>query len=490
MTLNPARSIGARTLLLAAMNLLVLTLLAMAATGVRSPQTMREFMLQTAEGRVFEVSRQLAVDMTMTSRESLDGVLQDYSTAHDATFALFLNDGRHEAGPDLKLPEELDRLFETGRRVSRGLPPPERQPIPPRTPFLVVDSQASGYWLGVRIPIRTASSPETIPGTLVVFSPAFFGSSLLFAPAPWLGWGAAAFAVTALCWIPFLRGLTRRIGLMEQTTARIAEGNFQTALDTGPRDELGRLAASIESMARRLGAQVTGQKRFLGDTAHELRSPLGRMQVALAILARKADAQDTHLHGLKEDVTEMTRLTDDLLQLAREDLMAKTAVARPTHVASAVQRACRIESRPGDDVRVEVPPNLEAMIDPESLFRAVANVLRNALRYAGDAGPIRITACAVGNMVAIEVADQGPGVPPDALPRLFEPFYRVDAARDRETGGVGQGLAIVRSAVQSCGGTASCRNLVPHGLEVRLMLPRAGETSAGFAAALNPAAHS
>src|SRR5436190_19334150 len=411
MKLNPARSLSGRILLLATLNLLALALLGMAATGVRSPLTMRKFLLGTAEDRVIEVSRQLALDMTMVPRDRLDALLADYSATHDATFALALNDGSHEAGPDLTFPEELQRLFDTGRRVSLGLPPPARQPIPPRTPFLVVDDEASGYWLGVRIPIRTASSPDTVPGTLIIFSPSFFGSSMLFSPGPWLEWGAAALAITALVWIPFLRGLTRRIGSMEQATARIADGRLSTALDTRPSDELGRLARSIETMAHRLGAQVTGQKRFLGDTAHELRSPLARMQVALAILDRSPENGCEYLPGLKEDVTEMTRLTDDLLQLAREDLLAKTTVARPTSVAAAVQRACRTESRPGDVVSVDVPSNLEAMIDPEALFRAVSNVLRNALRYAGDAGPIAVRARAAGKMVAIEVADQGPGVP-------------------------------------------------------------------------------
>ena len=487
MKLNPSRSLSGRTLFLASLNLFALILLAMAATGVRSPRTMREFLLRTAEGRVIEVSRQVALDMTMTSREKLDALLAEYSANHGATFALFLNDGRHEAGPDVELPEELERLFDTGRRVSLGLPPPERQPIPPRTPFLVVDGETSGYWLGVRIPIRTTSSPATTPGTLIVSSPSFFGSPLLFAPGPWLAWGIAGFAITALCWIPFLRGLTRRIGRMEQATARIAEGSFQTELDSRPKDELGRLAASIQSMGHRLGAQVAGQKRFLGDTAHELRSPLGRMQVALAILDRSPEKGSAYLAGLKEDVTEMTRLTDDLLQLAREELMAQTAVARPTNVAGAVLRACRIESRPGDDVRLDVPSDLEAMIDPEALFRAVANVLRNALRYAGEAGPVTVTARDAGDSVTIAVADQGPGVPPAALPRLFEPFYRVDEARDRRTGGVGQGLAIVHSAVEACGGTVSCRNLTPHGLEVQLTLPRPAQRATPFAAALNPA---
>jgi two-component system sensor histidine kinase CpxA len=270
----------------------------------------------------------------------------------------------------------------------------------------------------------------------------------------------------------------------------MADGNFQTSLNMRAQDELGRLAASIESMGRRLGAQVAEQKRFLGDTAHELRSPLGRMQVALAILDRNPDKGNLYLPGLNEDVTEMTRLTDDLLQLAREELMARTAVAKATNVASAVQRACRIESRPGDDIRLDVPSGLEAMIDPDALFRAVANVLRNALRYAGDAGPITVTARAAGDMVMVTVADQGPGVPQDALPRLFEPFYRVDETRDRKTGGVGQGLAIVRSAVQACGGTVSCRNLTPRGLEVRLTVPRVVQQPAVLAATLSPAEHS
>ncbi len=488
--MNPTRSLGGRILLLATVNVLALVLLVMAATGARSPQTLRESMLQTAEERVLDVSRRLAVDMSMTASENVDTLLGDYSAAHEATFALYRNDGRHHAGPNLQFPEALRQRFEAGRRVAQGLPPPDHEPIPPRTPFLVVDSETSGYWIGVRIPIRTASSPETIPGTLVVSSSIFFGSALLFAPGPWLLWGAAGLALTAICWVPFLRRLTTRIGLMEQATARIADGNFEIALDTRPQDELGRLAASIDGMGRRLGAQVARQKRFLGDTAHELRSPLGRMQVALAILDQRAKDGSPYIEGLKEDVTEMTRLTDDLLQLAREELMSQTSVARPTEVASAVQRACRIETRPGGDVRVDVPANLEAMIDPEALFRAVANVLRNALRYAGDAGPITVTARAAGDTVTIDVADQGPGVPPDALPRLCEPFFRVDEARDRKTGGVGQGLAIVQSAVQACGGTVRCRNLTPHGLEVRLTLPRVARPPATFAATLSPAEHS
>lgn len=483
MGVRPSLSLRSRVLLLAGLNLVLLIALAVAATGVRSQQTLREFLLRTAEARAIDVSGLLSVEMAATPRSGLDALLDQYSSTYEATFALFRNDGRQEAGPRLVLPARLDRLFETARRAARGLPPQATQPVPPRTPFLIVDERTSGYWLGVRIPIRTTSSAETIPGTLVVYSPAFFSSALLFQPGPWLAWGAAALALTMICWVPFLRGLTRRIARMEHATARIADGRFATALDTRPDDELGRLAASIASMATRLGAQVAGQKRFLGDTAHELRSPLARMQVALALLDRDPGTDRAYLQGLQDDVAEMVRLIDDLLRLAREEQQAQVLDASPSNLAIAVQRALHLECRTGHQVRVDVPPSLDVLMDPEALFRAVANVLRNAVRYAGDAGPISVTARATGEVVTLQVADQGPGVPPEALSRLFEPFFRVDPARDRDTGGVGQGLAIVRSAVQACGGTATCANIDPHGLAVRLTLPRARQQADRFASA-------
>ena len=471
MGLRYGRSLWSRMLLVAALNLVLLCLLAAAATGVRSRQTLQQFLLGTAESRVIDVSQRLSVEMALTQRAELDALLEQYASRYGATFTVFRNNGTREAGPEVALPAELSMVFETSRRAALRLPPLPGQPLPPRTPSLVVDGEARGYWLGVRIPIRTGSSPETIPGTLVVFSPTFFGSALLFTPGPWLMWATVALVLTLLCWVPFLRGLTTRIGRMEQATARIADGRFATTLETGPRDELGRLATSIASMASRLGAQVTGQKRFLGDTAHELRSPLARMQVALAIVERDPQQGSGYVQGLQEDVVEMVRLTDDLLRLAREEQTAQTAPAAPVSVRDAVQRAVRLEGQNQHDVRVDVPSGLEVLMDPDALFRAVANVVRNAIRYAGDAGPITVTARTSGEFATISIKDSGAGVPADALPRLFEPFFRVDPARDRGTGGVGQGLAIVQSAVHAYGGTASCHNVAPHGLEVRLTLP-------------------
>lgn len=111
--------------------------------------------------------------------------------------------------------------------------------------------------------------------------------------------------------------------------------------------------------------------------------------------------------------------------------------------------------------------------DPELLARAIGNLLRNALRYAGHAGPVTLRAVAEGDHVSVTIADVGPGVPPEALPKLGEPFFRPDAARTREEGGTGLGLAIVRTCAEACRGTVTFRNRQPTGLEAELKLRRA-----------------
>lgn len=485
MTVTLPRSLGGRILLLAMINVLLLAGVTAIALDIVTATSRQEFMLRSAEERVFAVSRQLAVDMVTTPANQLEALLAKYSSTYNATFVLTDTTGKLVAGAPIALPDEVTRrlLVRQGARLLQ--PPPDNEPLPVRTPFFVIAATAPRYWVGVRIPIRSAFSPGVVPGTLVIASTTFLRSALLFAAGKWLGWVAVALMLGLLLWVPFLRSLTRRIAQMEQATASIAKGQFATGLDTGHQDELGQLAASIEGMARQLSTQVAARMRFLGDTAHELRSPLARIQAALAILDRDTDPKNSYVEGLQEDVAEMSKMTDDLLQLAREELMAQTP-ATPTSVSSVIDRVLRIECRAGENVEVNVPSDLVVMMDSDALVRATGNVLRNALKYAATAGPITIAARANGDKVDITIADRGPGVPDDALPRLFEPFYRVGEARDRKTGGVGQGLAIVQRAALACGGTATCRNLAPTGLEVCLSLPRAELARERSATTLSP----
>jgi len=104
------------------------------------------------------------------------------------------------------------------------------------------------------------------------------------------------------------------------------------------------------------------------------------------------------------------------------------------------------------------------------LERSISNLIRNAIRYAGEAGPITVRASLEGKRAVVAVSDCGPGLPEDQLERIFAPFYRPEEARTRETGGSGLGLAIVKSCVEACRGDIECRNVKPHGLEVRIRL--------------------
>ena len=123
------------------------------------------------------------------------------------------------------------------------------------------------------------------------------------------------------------------------------------------------------------------------------------------------------------------------------------------------------------EVVVDVPGEFECFASPELLQRALANVVRNALRYAASFGPIHITARREHESIIIIITDLGPGVPPQHLDRIFDAFYRLEPDRARDTGGAGLGLAIVKTCIEGCGGTVSAKNREPRGLEVRVTLP-------------------
>jgi len=327
------------------------------------------------------------------------------------------------------------------------------------------------YWVGVRMPLIAVPEDEPLRSVLMLVSPAFFTNPFFFEINRWLAMAAAAVLISALCWLPLVRGFTRSIADMMHATGLISEGRFDVALRTARRDELGRLAVSINRMAGRLKTLTEGRKRFLGDVAHELRSPIARMRLAVEILERKVrpDTQ-VHIDDLKDDISLMSQLTDELLQFARAETTHESVTLVRTNVAEAVQKAIQRESAESDTIRVTVDPSIYVQANMEFLIRSLANVIRNAVRYAGHRGPIRVSANRRNDHVLIRVTDCGPGVPEDSLDRIFAPFYRIDDARDRQTGGTGLGLAIVRTYIEACGGTVECRNRRPSGLEVLIQL--------------------
>jgi two-component system sensor histidine kinase CpxA len=305
---------------------------------------------------------------------------------------------------------------------------------------------------------------------LLVHADHLDGSGMFFDFKPWLWGGIAVLVLSLALWTPFVWGITRYIRRMTAAADQIASGIFKVSLPSRGNDELGDLGRTIESMAARLDHLVSGQKRFLGDAAHELCAPLARIRTALGILEMKlSDMDSTPLSTIEADTAELAALVNEILAFSRAGNRCPSL--RSVALEPLVREVLAREAA-GLDVEVSVAPALTAMADPTLLGRAVGNLIRNAAVHAGSSSKVLITGKETSENVLITVADNGPGVPAAELPRLFEPFYRLDRSRSRDTGGSGLGLAIVRSAMESCGGEAIASLPENGGLTVTLRLPK------------------
>jgi two-component system, OmpR family, sensor histidine kinase CpxA len=155
----------------------------------------------------------------------------------------------------------------------------------------------SRYWVIVRSMFKAPDQRRPEPLNLVLVSDTLGAGGLFFEVGPWINIGLAALALSALLWFPLVRGINRSIAQMTQATRQIAEGRFETRVAEGRRDELGDLGRAVNQMAARLAGLVAGQKRFLGDVAHELCSPLAKLRVSLGILDQRAGAEHKGLRG-------------------------------------------------------------------------------------------------------------------------------------------------------------------------------------------------
>jgi len=366
-------------------------------------------------------------------------------------------------------PDRRDGLPPGGDRRLRMLPPaPQVQPT-----FSLRTTNPTRYWAGVRLPVFEPDRRRPELATLVAVSDSISGHGLFFDVTPWLFVIAVVLGLSILLWLPFVRGLTGSIRHMTAATEQIAEERFDVRVDARRGDELGRLGAAINHLASRLAGFVGGQKRFLGDISHELNSPLARLQVELSLLEERLGAEhQEHVADAQEEVALMSQLVGELLAFAKAGMRTRELALVPVPLLPLAEKV-RAREAQQSDVRIEVPGSILAVAQPELLSRALANVLRNAVRYAGGAGPILLSARSQDKQVVVTVSDQGPGVPPETIPRLFDPLYRVEADRARSTGGSGLGLAIVKTCVEACRGSVSARNLSPSGFEVTIVLEAA-----------------
>ena len=405
--------------------------------------------------------------------EDWGSVLDRYSDAYHVRFSLFETNGEYLIGTVMELPQEVrERMFPLRLKSPTSA---HATPSPNPSRAFLRTSHPARYWLLQRARLNNPQAGGAMQVILVAQADSLSMGGLILDPAPWLGLAVGTVVFSVLFWFPLLHGITRSIGQMRQTTRQIAEGHFNVRVVTRRQDELGSLGESINQMAARLNGFVAGQKRFLGDIAHELCAPLARLQMVLGIMEQRVgDEGADYAKSASEKAQQIAALVNELLVFSRASFGAAAVHLAPVVVGQAVAEAVCREADEAVGITTEIPGGLTVLADHELLVRALSNLLRNAIRHGGNMGPITLAAARENAGVALRVADSGPGVPEEELPKLFDAFYRLDSSRARETGGVGLGLTIVKTCVESCRGTVVAHNRQPHGLEVVIRLP-AGE---------------
>lgn len=368
--------------------------------------------------------------------------------------------------PGIPGPERMDRSAPGGiEEEGRGPEGPREGPRPPGSRerfFFVTTQNPTQYWAGGRLPF----GPR--PAVFLIRCSSLFQSQLFFDFREWAGFGLAMLAAWLICWLPFLRSLTKSVAHLDQVTQKIAMGQFDARAPEQRGDEIGRLGGHINVLAGKLDGFVKSQKRFLGDIAHELSAPISRVHAALGILEQSVEpTHQPEIDLLHEEVQEMSTLVSELLSFSQAGLENGGLALDAVNIAETVRQ---IAARESVEVVSRINPEWVVKGNDAYLRRAIGNILRNAKRYAGDCCPVTVTCTRIEDRILISISDEGPGLPPEAMPHVFEPFYRSSSSRTRDTGGVGLGLAIVKSCVEACGGTVNCRNLLPGGFEVTLLL--------------------
>jgi two-component system OmpR family sensor kinase len=296
---------------------------------------------------------------------------------------------------------------------------------------------------------------------------------------------AVLVVLAVAAWFIVKRDL-RPLETMAVTADAIAAGDLSRRVEPAePRTEVGRLGLSLNTMLGRIeeafaerAATEDKLRRFLADASHELRTPLTSIRGYAEVFERgaKDDPEDLELamRRIEEESKRMSVMVEELLVLARlgegrEPERAPVDLARVVNDAVSDARA----AAPERAIELDAAESLTVIGDDAQLRQVVANLLGNALRHTPDDATIRLRLAPDGDSAALEVADDGPGLGPDVAAKVFEPFYRADASRTRQTGGAGLGLAIVEAIVEAHGGRVTLRTALGAGAVFTVRLPLA-----------------
>lgn len=297
---------------------------------------------------------------------------------------------------------------------------------------------------------------------------------------------AGSVLVLLVCIVATWLVVSRALAPLEEmaaTAQRIAAtGDISLSVRPEGTAEVRRLATSFDHMIERLRRLLDTQRQLLADTSHELRNPLTVIRTDLDLLGLDLDAETRQevAAEAQEEAERMSRLVADLLFLSREE-EAAVGTAEPVRLDRLAEEVVeRLKAIASDrDVRADATTPVTVLGNQDRLRQLVTNLVENAIRYTPAGGHIRVRVLASDGATArLEVADDGIGIPPEHLPRVFDRFYRVDPARSRATGGTGLGLAIVKHVVDVHGGSVTAESTLGVGSTFIVTLPTAPEDAA------------
>ena len=305
-----------------------------------------------------------------------------------------------------------------------------------------------------------------------------------------LGMGLASAATGAIVIsVLITRRLRRSLVDLGDAAVRISDGDYGLRVEGADSRELATLADSFNSMADKLAGVEGSRRRLLTDLAHEIRTPLASMEICVESLEDGAiDPGPEAWQILAGQIDRISRLADDLGQVSAAEEGRLNLQPRPSDLnvlAEDVVLAARDGfERKGVELRLHQDPGEPiADVDPARIGQVLANLLSNALRHTPGGGRVEVAVAEDGDAVGIDVTDDGDGIAAEHLPRIFERFYRVDAARDRARGGTGVGLAISRAIARAHGGELRAASEGPgQGTTILLRLPRSRPGSRGTSA--------
>ncbi|PMH00816.1 sensor histidine kinase [Vibrio lentus] len=318
--------------------------------------------------------------------------------------------------------------------------------------------------------------------TLVIQLPHQFHPAKSFAPYSYMLKALIALVVLSLFSIIMAKSLQQPLDRLREASRRLAQGDFSVSvvseLDSTTR-EFNELAHDFDHMTREIKSLAEKQRRLIRDVSHELRTPLARQNLALHLLRSKVDDRSIGLlERMESETEEMNKLVGEILEFSRLETSrydSKLSLMHLEHYCSMLIAQMQNDLKPNQTLvgDLETPTSM-VHVDERLLLRVIGNLVGNAIKYAGENAHVVVTTYELltdKRYSVISVEDDGDGIPDNKIAGIFDPFTRIESARDKQSGGYGLGLAIVKEAMGVMNGHVTAENREGGGLRVNLMFP-------------------